>query len=74
MMTDEMGKQVLDAYKTSPLLTGILLLNVLTIMGFGYYLLKKDYAVGEYVKLVRADQKELENKLFDLATKCGTKP
>lgn len=73
MMTDEMAGKIVEAYKTNPLLTGILLLNVLTIMGFGYYLLKKDFAVGEYVKLVRADQKELENKLIDLAVKCGNK-
>lgn len=72
-MNDEVAGKIVEAYKTNPLLTGILLLNVLTTIGFGYYLLKKDFAVGEYVKLVRADQKELENKLVDLAIKCGTK-
>lgn len=36
-MTDEIAGKIVDAYKASPLLTGLLLLNVAVIIGFGWW-------------------------------------
>lgn len=70
-MNDQVAGQIVEAYKTSPLLTGLLLLNAAFLAGFGYYLIKKDRDIAGYVVMVRADQRALEQKLIDIALQCG---
>lgn len=76
-MNDQVAGQIVEAYKTSPLLTGLLLLNIAFMGGFGYYLMKKEAAVAEYVKMVRGDERQLiagyTDKLMELASKCASK-
>ncbi len=38
MSSNDVASKVVDAYKTSPLLTGLLLLNLIIFVGAGYYL------------------------------------
>lgn len=70
MMTDELAGKVLDAYKTSPLLTGLLLLNLLILVGFGWYMKDRNAAVAEYVKMTNQELIDLHNQTIALAKEC----
>jgi hypothetical protein len=62
-MTNEIAKQIVDAYKTSPLLTGLLLLNVAIFCGMGYYVMKVQAGTGVFVA-------EMQKELVALAKEC----
>lgn len=63
-MTDEIASKLVEAYKTSPLLTGLLLLNIGLFLGMGWYIVKVQQATGVYVG-------EMQRELLDLAKQCG---
>lgn len=63
-MTDELASKVLDAYKTSPLLTGLLLLNIGLFLGMGYYIIKLQQGAGAFVS-------EMQVQLIEMAKTCG---
>jgi hypothetical protein len=62
-MTEEIAKQIVDAYKASPMLTGLLLMNVGLFLGMGYYIIKVQQGAGEFVR-------EMQVELIDLAKTC----
>lgn len=64
-MTDELAGKVLDAYKTSPLLTGLLLLNIGLFLGMGWYVVRVQQATGVFVS-------ELQRELITLAKTCNS--
>lgn len=63
-MTDELASKVLDAYKTSPLLTGLLLLNIGLFIGMGWYIVRVQQATGTFVS-------EMQREMLDLAKTCS---
>lgn len=63
-MTDEIASKIVEAYKTSPMLTGLLLLNVGLFLGMGWYIVKVQAATGIFVR-------ELQAELIDMAKSCG---
>lgn len=63
-MTDELAGKVLEAYRTSPLLTGLLLLNVGLFLGMGWYVVKVQQATGVFVS-------EMQREMLDLAKTCS---
>ena len=63
-MTDELAAKVLDAYKTSPLLTGLLLLNIGLFIGMGWYIVRVQQATGVFVS-------EMQREMLDLAKTCS---
>lgn len=70
-MTDELAGRVLDAYKTSPLLTGLLILNIGLIGGFGWFLLKKNETHEALVMRVIDEEREFRDELLQVALMCG---
>ena len=62
-MTDEIASKLVDAYKTSPLLTGLLLLNIGLFLGMGWYIVKVQAATGAFVS-------EMQREMLDLAKQC----
>lgn len=62
-MTEEIAGKIVDAYRTSPILTGLLLLNVGLFLGMGWYIVKVQQATGVYVS-------EMQRELLDLAKTC----
>ena len=63
-MTDDTASKIVDAYKTSPLLTGLLLLNIVIFLGMGYFIMKVQQGTGVFVA-------EMQRELIDLAKRCG---
>ena len=63
-MTDEIAGKILEAYKTSPLLTGLLLLNIGLFLGMGWYIIKVQSSAGEFVK-------DLQTQVIEIAKTCG---
>jgi hypothetical protein len=63
-VTDEIAKHIVDAYKTSPMLTGLLLLNIGIFIGMGWYVVKVQQASGAFVR-------EMQTHILELAKECG---
>lgn len=63
-MTDEIASKIVEAYRSHPLLTGLLLLNVGLFLGMGWYIVRVQQATGVYVG-------EMQRELLDLAKTCG---
>jgi hypothetical protein len=63
-MTDELAGKVLEAYKTSPLLTGLLLLNIGLFIGMGWYIVQVQNNAREFVK-------DLQTEVIALAKTCN---
>ena len=63
-MTDEIAGKIVEAYKTSPLLTGLLLLNIGLFLGMGWYIVKVQQATGVFVSA-------LQGELIEMAKTCG---
>ncbi len=61
-MSNDVAGRIVDAYKTSPMLTGLLLLNLLIFCGAGWYLNVVQDRTANYVKQRDQDLKELLNK------------
>jgi hypothetical protein len=70
MSNNDVASKVVDAYKVNPMLTGLLLLNLLIFCGAGWYLNVVQERTAMYVKSRDGDLKELQNKALDMAAKC----
>lgn len=64
MISDQVVAQVAEAYKASPLLTGILLMNVMTFVGMGYYTIHVQEGAGAFIE-------KLEMQVLEMAKSCG---
>lgn len=73
-MTEELAGKVLEAYKTSPLLTGLLILNIGLIAGFGWFLVKKNETHEALVVRVLEEEKTFRQELLEVALKCTLAP
>lgn len=69
-MTDEIAGKIVDAYKASPLLTGLLLLNVGLAIGFGWWEYRRVNAVDAFVQQQLAKQEALQERLVQMAKDC----
>jgi len=69
-MTDELAGRIVDAYKASPLLTGLLILNIGTIIGFGWWEYRRVTAVDSFVQAQLAKQDALQDRLLQMAKHC----
>lgn len=65
-MTEKIAGKIIEAYKSNPILTGLLLINVGMFIGFGWYIMKLNAGTGVYVTKLHED-------LVSLAIKCGDK-
>lgn len=70
VVSDDVAGKVLEAYKANPLLTALFLMNVLTFVGFGYYLIDKDDRVAQYVLKMQDNMKELRLEAMRLTAQC----
>lgn len=70
-MTEELAGKIVDAYRSSPLLTGLLLLNVGVIVGFGWWEHNRVNAVGAFIQQQMSKQEELQNRLIVMAKECA---
>ncbi len=70
MSNNDVASKVVDAYKVNPMLTGLLLLNLLIFCGAGWYLNVVQERTAMYVKSRDGDLKELQNKALDMAARC----
>ncbi len=68
--SNDVAGKVIDAYRINPMLTGLLLLNLLIFCGAGWYLNVVQERTAMYVKSRDGDLKELQNKALDMAAKC----
>ena len=68
---NNLPNKLVDAYRVNPLLGALLILNLVTIIGFGYYLMDKDTKTAKYILGLLADMKELRIKAIDVATECA---
>ena len=66
-----LAREVSSAYKANPILGALLILNLTTLGGFGWYLWDKESRVAKYVLTLHADTKELRNKLIELSYECS---
>jgi hypothetical protein len=69
-MTDELAGRIVDAYKASPILTGLLLLNVVLIAGFGWWEHRRVTGVDAFVQKQLAKQDALQERLLQMARDC----
>lgn len=69
-MTEEIAGRIIDAYKSSPLLTGLLLLNVLIIGGFGWWDHNRTNKVEAFIQQQIAKQEALQERLLQMARGC----
>lgn len=70
-MNDVVASKIIDAYRASPLLGALFMLNVLTFAGFGLYLWDKEGKTARYVLQMQADMKELRLEAMRVASECG---
>lgn len=63
-MTEEIASKIVEAYKTSPLLTGLLLLNIGLFLGMGYYIVRVQQSAGALFT-------EMQREMIQLAKQCG---
>lgn len=69
-MTDEIAGKIVDAYRSSPLLTGLLLLNVGLALGFGWWEWRRVERVDAFVQQQLAKQDALQERLLQMAKHC----
>ncbi len=67
----EVAKGTLEAYKSSPLLTGLLALNLVFLVGFGWFLMKKNEAHESLVARIIDEEKSFREELLQAATNCN---
>ena len=72
-MNEEIAGKIVEAYKTSPLLTGLLLLNALIVGGFGWWEYHRVNAVDAFVQKQLAKQEALQERLIGMAKDCTRK-
>ena len=70
MMAEEIAGKIVEAYKTSPLLTGLLLLNLVLLVGFGWWEHRRVAAVDAFVNRQLEKQEQLQERLLGMAKDC----
>lgn len=70
VISEDIAGKALDAYKSNPMLTALLILNVTMFLGFGAYLWDKEGKVAKYIYQVQSDMKELRLEAMRSATDC----
>ena len=66
----EVAKGTLEAYKSSPLLTGLLALNLVFLLGFGWFLVKKNEAHESLVARIIDEEAQFRDQLLQTALNC----
>ena len=69
-MNEEIAGRIADAYKSSPLLTGLLLLNLVLIGGFGWWEHNRTSKVETFIYQQLEQQAALRERLIDMAKDC----
>ena len=69
-MTDEMAGKVLEAYKTSPLLTGLLILNLVFLLGFVWFLKGKNEQHEALIDRIMEEEKVFRSELLQSYLSC----
>lgn len=69
-MYEEISEKALDAYKASPLLTGLLLLNLALLLGFGWFLKGKNEQHEALVTRMLDEEKQFRAELLQVAISC----
>ncbi len=69
-MNDEVAGKVLDAYRANPILTALLILNVGTFIGMGWYETRNDDRTYNYVIAQNAKMDQLHEKIETLSRQC----
>ena len=69
-MTEEIAGKIVEAYKTSPLLTGLLLLNVSLIGGFGWWEHTRMAKVEVFIYQQIQKQEALFERIVQMAQDC----
>lgn len=70
MMTEEIAGKIIEAYKSSPLLTGLLLLNIAIIGGFGWWEHNRTNRVDTFIREQLKKQEDLTERLIRMAQNC----
>lgn len=70
-MKNMLPDKLVDAYRVNPMLGALLILNLTTLGGFGWYLWDKESKTAKYVLTMQADMKELRLKAMEVAAQCG---
>lgn len=69
-MNDFVAGKILDAYRASPLITGLLMLNVGLALGFGWWEWRRVERVDAFVQQQLAKQDALQERLLQMAKHC----
>lgn len=69
-VTEEIAGKIVEAYKTSPLLTGLLLLNVAIILGFGWWEHTRTNKVEAFIYQQIQKQEALFERIVQMAQDC----
>lgn len=69
-MNDDVAGKIVDAYKTSPLLTGLIVLLIGLTIGFGWYQIRKDTQVAAFIMGKEARIEDLQKQLIDAVRQC----
>ena len=59
-----------SAYKVHPIMTGLLLLNISTFIGIGWYVSETDKALFAEINRRDVDRQAFRDKAVDLLSKC----
>ncbi len=70
MTNNDVASKVVDAYKVNPMLTGLLLLNLIIFVGAGYYLNTVQERTYNYIRDRDNHEFERTQKTFDMLKNC----
>lgn len=70
-ISEDIAGKVLDAYKAHPLLGALFMLNVITFVGFGWYLWDKDTKTARFVMQMQSDMKDVRIEAMRAALECA---
>lgn len=70
-ISDDIASKALDAYKSNPMLTALFVMNLVTFLGFGWYLLDKEGKTAKYVLQMQADMKDVRIEAMRTAAECN---
>ena len=69
-MTEELAGKIVDAYKSSPLLTGLLILNIAMVGAFGWWENNKSKRVDSFITDLLTKQEKLNERIIALSANC----
>jgi hypothetical protein len=73
-MNDEVAGKVIEAYKSNPILTGLLALNIGVFIGCGWYINTINHRSIEFVKEQNERIDKLQADLVAMARSCMAPP